>query len=223
VKFVLAMLLAFGLLLVSCKTNRPVPPEGSEHIRMWTPNPLPLLHDDGVAYYKVKDDLFDRKHMTRISIALIVQSGITKPNIEALLGKYFRDAAARKGFYWRPRADHIDVSAFVSPEHMASDMGQWLAMEFKTPADSVPQWQFDDVQFAQIGVAPVDRFGLTDAQRRVVFRKLIEDAHSQPPLMPIPEADSLLQAHHLSRADLDSVSAEGLAKHWAFPTMQVNG
>ena len=190
---------------------------------MMKPNPLPLLHDDGVAYYKVKDDVFDRQHMTRLSIALIVQSGITRQNLEALLSKYFREAEARRGFYWRKKASDIDVSAYASPEHMASEMGQWLATVTKTPADSVPKWQFDDVQMAEVGVPAVQRFGLSDAERRIVYRKLMRNKFSIPSTMaPVAEADSLLKLHPVSDADLDSIAAEGMAKHWAYPPMQIN-
>ncbi len=224
VRFVLASLLAFVLLLSSCKTNRPTVPEGSAHVRMNSPNPLPVLIDHGVTYTKVRDEVFDRKHMTKIFVALILQSGVTKPNVEALLRKYYREAEARRGFHFRPRASDIEVTAYASPEHASSEMGQWLAMLHKYPEDSTPQLQFDDVQFAQIAVAPVERFELSDTQRRIVFRKLMQDAH--PDMRPVTDVkqtvDSLVQVHQLVQADLDSIAAEGQRKHWAYPPMDEN-
>jgi hypothetical protein len=215
---------AFSLLFCSCKTDRPVPPEGSAHVRMNTPNPLPLLSDFGLSYYKVRDEVFDRHHMTKIFVTLVLTDGVTKPAVESVLRKYYRAADARRGFKFRPRASDIEITAYATPEHAASEMDQWLAILYKGPADSTPHLQWDDVQWAQFSVPRSDRFGLSDAQRRIVFRKLMQDKF--PELHPLGEfsaVDSLVAVHHLSRADLDSIAAEGEQKHWAYPPMQVNG
>jgi hypothetical protein len=224
VKVFVACLLCLPLLLTSCKSNRPVPPEGAAHIRMWTPNPLPVLHDEGITYTKVRDELFDGQDLTKISISLLVREGVTRQNLEALLWKYFREADARRGFKFRPRASDIEIAAYGSEDHLAAESGQWLALLYKTPADSVPRLRVDSVQVAQFDVAPTERFGVNEAQRRVIFRKLMQDQY--PDMQPVvnlkPTVDSLVQKFKLSQANLDSIAAEGLAKHWAFPPMQGN-
>ena len=223
-KIVLVCLLPLLLCFCSCQSNRTTAPAGSAGARLMNDDkPAPVQTEFGVTYRKVRDDLFDRKHMTRISIVLIVQDGITRTGVESLLWKYFREADARRGFKFRPRASQIDVSAYVSEDHFNSDMRQWLAIVWKFPTDSTPQEQFDEVQLAQVGVAPAERFGLSDSLRRLLFRRLIQQRTPYvEPLREMKTADSLLKTGIYPQAVLDSISAEGQAKHWAWPPAQIN-
>lgn len=197
-------------------------PEGGAYSRMMShEQPLPDLKAEGVTYKQLDEVVFDRAHMTKITTSLLIEDGITKPNIEALLRKLYRRTAARSDFQYHPHPTDIVICAYLTREHFASGVGQWVAMLEKTPKESEAVVRFDDVQFDVLHEPPVERFGLSDGQRRSVFRDVMLERSLRQGVTgdTLQRRDSIAHHYEISRADLDSLVSEGLRKHWAFPIL----
>jgi hypothetical protein len=221
-RFGLTCLLICSLCFISCKPGRSRVPEGKAFSRMMAhEEPQPDLREEGVTYKQLDEDVFDRGHMTKVTTSLLLEDGITKPNIEALLRKLYRKTAARSDFQYHPHPTDVAIFAYLTREHAESGMGQWVAMLEKTPQESEPVIRFDDVQLDLLHEPPVMRFGLSDEQRRAIFRDVTQerDIAQGGTRDTTVWRDSISRRYKISRLDLDSLVAEGMQKHWAMAVM----
>lgn len=138
-----------------------------------------------------------------------------------------------------PDVTNLAVYGFVSDDNARDGMGTWIAMTFSTVPFSDVEIRFDEGRFNAAWQAPSERFGLSEPQRRALFKELViqedratteaEKAHSgdtREELMNRATAEHELRARYteeLAKArgipvdSLRAISVEALIKGWPFP------
>ncbi len=163
---------------------------------------------------------------------ILVSGNINEENLEALLRQQFDSVMKRRGFQYHDAPTNVYIYTYDTKEKAQAGQGLWLAMLQMSPSDEgepkVTVWK---EKIARIGQEPEEKFGLSEEQRKQVFKEIAaaelratDEAIEREPSDINKQIDlereltekyknELAQKYNLSRDQLDAISLEGV-QNW---------
>lgn len=200
----------------------------------------PIVTEKEVAaieYVILKEDVVDSPAKTQVALEALVSGEISEPSLRTLLDQLYSSASAKKGFKYHKSPTNIYIYLYTSEERAESGMGQWIAMLQKAPSATDPTISINERQIAQIGAEPEERFGLSEEERKEIWKELvlIEDRAMEEAIERYPQdlekqiemerrlidegKNRLAEENGLTQEEIKEISAEGHEKDWPFPRM----
>ena len=151
--------------------------------------PEPETQADIPAYRVVSDRFeYDNPLRSQSEISVFIEEHVTEDNLRSLLDHLYAVAKARGPFQYRERPNYVFVYVH------AREGQEWIAMGSETAASEFTV-QIRHELLATVNDPPAPRFGLTEAERQMIFRDIVrvEDrAHYEAEQLypfPMPEND----------------------------------
>ncbi len=180
--------------------------------------------------YSVYDEeIYEIPLKTQVLLRVLVSGEITEAGLRALLNKLYASTKARTGFKYHQSPTNIYIYAFTSKEKGQSGSIAHLGM---SNGQAKPVITVSERQMAQLGKKPKQRFGLTEAERKRIYKEIFkaeemglkaaEKKHGSPaPLEAIKRysdqyRNQLAKKHELARNQLGEINMEGIEKDWPF-------
>lgn len=124
-------------------------------------------------YSVLDEDIYDTAIKTQVVLNILVSGEISEPGLRALLDMLYSSIRARGGFKYYNPPTNVFIYAFTSKERAESGW-LWVAMLQKIYDDVKPTISINERQIAQLGAKPEEKFGLSEAKRKQIWRELIE-------------------------------------------------
>ena len=125
-----------------------------------------------MTYQILDEETSDVPIKTQVTVNLLVSGTITQEGLKKLLGNFYREIMARRGFKYHEAPTNVYIFAYTSKERAESGY-LWIAMLDKSYSDSGPKISINERQLALLGLEPGDRFGLTEEQRVAIFQEIV--------------------------------------------------
>ncbi len=186
----------------------------------------------------VKEDIYDAPIKSQITQYILIKSNISKDGLEILLHNQFEMLMKRSGFKYRKNPTNIYIFVYNDKEKAIVEQGLWLAMlEFIKNYNDKPVISIREEQIALLRKKPEEKFGLTEAQRKEIFKEIIKTERRSikeaEKLYPsnlkkqVVKADELnekfqnmlAKKYNLSSEHLDSIGMEGIKNLWVRPSL----
>ncbi|MEX2528558.1 MAG: hypothetical protein WEA09_13060 [Gemmatimonadota bacterium] len=167
----------------------------------------------------------------------IVASGTpTVEELEAELTRRFQAARDRRGFEHHNPATNIFIYIYGTEEQARAGQGLWLGMLAFTPSDDgQPIVTVSDARSAAASREPEERYGLSEQERREIFREIAaaEDRAMQEAMERVPDSEVMRQIelerelgeqfkaelasrYGLTLDELRAISSEGVLAGWPY-------
>jgi hypothetical protein len=189
---------------------------------------------DAVTYAISSEKISDTPIKTQIEQHVVVTGIPERQGLEAEILKRYRTAMARRGFRYHNPATNIFIYVYGTKEQAQAGQGLWIGMLAKTPFEKTePRVQISDERLAALNRPPEARLGLSEPQRRVVFREIIaaEDRGTREATARVPDSQVMRQTelerelqskykadvarrHKLTNNQLREIAIEGISKGW---------
>jgi len=122
----------------------------------------------------VDEDKYDAPVKTQIKIQGIVSGTVTEPGLNTLLHNLYIKANETRGFkHHGGKPTHVFIYLYSSREHLASGMGQWIAMLEKVGESTSPRISVNTIQLDATIQAPTKEHGLSEADRRRLYKEYV--------------------------------------------------
>lgn len=187
-----------------------------------------------LTYTLLNEEIYDKPIKTQIEQHIVVSGVPSKRNLEAEILKRYRAALNRRGFRYHNPATNIYIYVYGSEEQARAGQGLWIGMLAKSFSDKdVPQVLVNEERLAALSSAPEQRFGLSEAERKEVFREVAaaEDRATREAMALVPDSDIMKQIelerkltqkykaevarkYGLTEDHLLKISVEGVKKGW---------
>lgn len=184
-------------------------------------------------YEIVTDETSDTPIKVQVEQHILVSGDISEESLEALLRQQFDSAMKRRGFRHHDTPTNVYIYIYETREKAQAGQGLWLAMLQMGPLEEgLPEITVRAEQIARIGQEQEEIFGLSEDQRKQVFREIVsverratDDAMKREPanidkqfalerkLVEKYKVD-LAKKYNVTREQLDEISVEGLEKQW---------
>jgi hypothetical protein len=150
----------------------------------------------GITYTLVDEKVSDTPIRTQVAQHLVVSGLPTKAQLEAEGLSRYRAAVARRGCRYFNPPTNIFVYVYGTKEQALAQQGLWIAMIAKGFSDKgEPRVVVNEERLAALRQAPAERFGLSEATRKHVFRDLAaaEDRATRDAMARVPDSEVLRQ------------------------------
>ena len=195
-------------------------------------------------YEVLKNKLYDAPIKTQVEMRILVTETVTEQGLRALLEKLYAEQMKRRGFTFHTKLTHVFIYVHPDKERGAEESTGWIAMLAKTGEDSKPDITVNKKLMAVLREKPVVKFGLTERQRKAVWREMIhaedrstKEAEAAYPLDPRKALDraqfdkqvdmqralnakydaQIAKRHGLTKKQLQAIAVEGATKQWPMP------
>jgi hypothetical protein len=125
-------------------------------------------------YSVLNEKVTDTAFRAQIILEVLVTGRVTEEGLRDLLNELYASLKERKGFKYYTSPSHVYIFAYMSREHQIAGVGQWIAMLEMTPSSRRPYINMDRRQLDQIGIEPQSRSGLSEIERRKIWRELVK-------------------------------------------------
>lgn len=188
-------------------------------------------------YVIVKEDKYDAPVKTQVEQHILVTGEINEENLKDLLRQQFDSIMQRRGFKHHDAPTNVYIYTYDTKERAEAEQGLWLAMLQMSPLDNgEPEITIKREQIARIGQEPEEKFGLSEAQRKEIYKEIIEaerratdeaivreptDINKQVKLqqeLTEKYKDELANKYSLNEDQLISIGNEGITNQWPRPT-----
>lgn len=133
----------------------------------------PAVSSAAAKYTVVDEKVSDTALKTQIEQHIVVAGVPTKSGLEAEILDRYRAAQTRRGFRYHNPATNIFIYVYGSMEQARAGQGLWIGMIAKGFSDrGEPEVLINDERLAAFGKPAENRFGLSEAMRRQVFREI---------------------------------------------------
>ena len=198
--------------------------------------PLSGLAGD-VTYTLIDEKIYDQPIKTQIEQHIVVSGVPSKANLEAEISERYRTALARRGFRYHNPPTNIYIYVFGSEEQARAGQGLWVGMLAKSYSDKgIPQVLVNEERLGALSAAPKERHGLSEAERKQVFREIAaaEDRATREAMARVSDSEIMKQIdlereltqkyktevarkRGLTYDDLFEISVEGVKMGWPMP------
>jgi len=139
-------------------------------------NPPPVEKHEIVKlnYTVLSENIHDVPIKTQVELNILVSGDISDTGLRKLLNELYSSIKARTGFQYHTSPTNIYIYAFTSKDRYESASGQWIAMLQKSPGDLKPTISINQHQIAQLGKKPEKRFGLSEEERKKIWKEIIQ-------------------------------------------------
>ena len=206
--------------------------------------PAQILSKDIIKHEILNNEIYDAPVKTQVVLdVLILDKNIDKQTVTDLLNYLYDQSIKRTGFKYHKNPTNIFIYAYTTKEKAESGMGQWIGMISKSYNDNKPSISLSDVQFKSLSLKPIEKFGLSEAERLEIWNKSIKiedraqkEADVKYPLDKIgitindiknnsamynklkeKYISNLAKEYNITTSIIDSIGVEGLTKGWSFP------
>lgn len=180
-----------------------------------------------VEYQLVNDEIDDMPIKTQVVRHVVVSRETPVEEMRGFLLEQRDLVAAMRRFQHHESPTHIGVYAYESVDKARAGSGQWLGMLLQLPGKQPEITLRDNILGTPAHVAR-ERFGYSEAERQKIYREIVAcedrgtlDAIEREPSdldrqMALEQSlwdkykDELADRRGLTRAQLDSLSAEGI-------------
>ena len=190
--------------------------------------------DKEVTYTVYDEKIYDAPIKTQIEQKIVVHGVPSSGGLRREILRRFSSAKSRRGFKYHDRPTNIYIYVFGSEEQAAAGQGLWIGMIAMVPLDrKTPRVEISESRLQALSSPPEDRFGLSENERKVVFREIVaaeeratQDAVERVPNSRIKEQVSLesdlghqykldlAKKYGLSEEQLQAIGLEGIEKGW---------
>lgn len=190
-----------------------------------------------VSYTLIDEQIYDKPIKTQIGQHIVVSGIPSKADLKAEISKRYRAALARRGFRYHNPATNIYIYVYGTEEQARAGQGLWIGMLAKSYSDKgVPEVMVNDERLAALSATPEKRFGLSEAQRKQVFREVAdaEDRATREAMARVPDSQIMKQIelereltekykaevarkYGLTKDHLLKISVEGVRNGWLAP------
>jgi hypothetical protein len=190
-----------------------------------------------VTYALVNEEIYDKPIKTQIAQHIVVSGVPSKAGLEAEISKRYRAALNRRGFRYHNPPTNIYIYVYASQEQARAGQGLWVGMLAKSYSDDGdPRVLVNEDRLAALSSVPEQRFGLSEAGRKQVFREVAgaEDRATQEAMARVPDSQIIKQIelerklakkykaevarrHGLTEDHLLKIIVEGVKKGWPAP------
>ena len=180
----------------------------------------------------IRNEIDDMPIKTQVARHLVTSRETSPEDMRALLLSQRDAVSAMRGFTHHSSPTHIGVYAYDSAEKARAGTGQWLGMLLQLPGKA-PEVTLRDDLLGRPAPPPGERFGLSEVKRQGVYKAIVacEDRGTLAAIEREPNdferqlalekslwetyKNELAQRNGLTRAQLDSLSQEGIEKDWS--------
>jgi hypothetical protein len=192
-----------------------------------------------IEYTVLEELVTDQPDKAMVRLEILV-SALPEPGLRELLLRIYGKALERP-FKYHEQPTVVAIYAYRSVEHYGSGLAQWVGMLFKGPSDRGPEISIKREVLSAEFSPPGQRYGLTEVERRALFRELIlaerraeRQANRAYPLdgrtldgwskwetlferLRKEYAGAVASKHNLDRLQLESIGREGIRANWPIP------
>jgi hypothetical protein len=185
----------------------------------------------------VNEAIYDLPIKTQIEQHIVVFGVPTEAELRLEILKRYRSAKARRGFRYHNRATNIYIYIYATKKQAAAEGGRWIGMIAMGPSDKAePRVVINQTRLAALSQKPEGRFGLSEQERKKVFRRIAaaEDRATREAMARFPDSQVMKQInlesklqekyraeiagkYSLTEDQLLKISVEGVRKGWVFP------
>ncbi|MBX3493405.1 MAG: hypothetical protein KF899_10605 [Parvibaculum sp.] len=193
-----------------------------------------LAKADDVMFSLLDEEIYDVQIKTQIAQNIVVLGLPSEAEIRTELTDRYRAAMARRGFEYHNPATNIYIYIYGSEEQARAGQGLWVGMLAKSALNNgEPQITISESRLAALSNAPEDRFGLSEDQRKRVFRETVasENRATKEAMARVPNSELMKQIqlegelmekykgevarkYGLSEEQMLQISVEGIKSGW---------
>ena len=189
-----------------------------------------------ISFIVVKDEVDDLPLKANVSQEIVVTGVPSRKSLKAELLKRYREVRTRKGFKYYDSPTSIYLYIYGTKEQALAGQGLWVAMLLWRVQDGKPEVSFDNDRLAELSTSSKNRFGISEAKRKQVFRELAgaEDRAMVEAMAQVPSTEFIRQSnlerqlgkkykgklarkYGITRAELSKIGSEGVKKGWVAP------
>jgi len=135
---------------------------------------LPSPATDSLRYEILDEETHDSQIKAQVVLQVLVQGDLRESSLRLLLEELYAEAMGKQGFQYHDGTTNVYIYLFSSKEYAASRY-QWVAMLEKSFSDASPKITVDRDRLEDY-ISPSQstlRYGLTEGQRRVIFKDIV--------------------------------------------------
>lgn len=187
-----------------------------------------------VSFATVDEIVSDTPIKTQISQHVVVSGVPTRSELEAEILRRYRSALGRSGFRYHNPPTNIYIYVYGSEAQAKDGSGGWIGMLAKSYGDQgEPAVTINDDRLAALSKGPETRVGLSEAQRKQIFRELgnAEYRATQEAMARVPDSriqeqinlersltekyrDQVIRKHGLTPNQVSEITVEGATLGW---------
>jgi hypothetical protein len=197
----------------------------------------------------VAESTYDIPAKTQIERHIVVDTSVTPQSARALLEAQHSELSARRGFRFHDSPTNVYIYLYATRAHAAAGEGLWLAMLDRSFGEVTPNIHVKEEAIADLHRPKVVKFGLSEAERIAVYQAIVtaEDSTDKAAQMRYPDPvrgsraaylanlrrqgeyreqlldrakRQLARRYGLTRAQLDSLTSEGMQRQWPMPPLR---
>ena len=192
------------------------------------------LPESGITYSVVDEKISDTPIKTQIEQHIVASGVPTKEELETVILQRYHSAKSRRGFRHHNPATNFYIYVYGTKEQASAGQGLWIGMVAMGPMDKrEPRVLINEERLAALSQEPEERFGLSEQERREVFRGIAtaEDRATQEAMARVPDSQimkqielerelgekykaELAQKYGLTEGQLREIMVEGVTKGW---------
>lgn len=190
----------------------------------------------GITYSVVDEKISDTPIKTQIEQHVIASGVPTRAELEAEILQRYRSAKSRRGFRHHNPATSVYIYVYGTKEQASAGQGLWIGMVAMGPSDKgEPRVSINEERLAALSRDPEERFGLSEQERKEVFRDVVaaEDRATREAAARVPDSEimkqidvqrelmqeyktDLAQTYSLTEDQLSQITVEGITKGWPY-------
>jgi len=122
----------------------------------------------------IDEEKYDAPAKTQVVYHALVSGELTEAGLRDVLAALYAKALKTAGLKnYSGRVTHVFVYLYTTEAHFKSGSGQWIAMLSRVGEDAAKDIKIRKESFSQIAAKSEDKFGLSEVQRKEVFRLLL--------------------------------------------------
>ena len=195
-------------------------------------------------YRVLNRKVYDVPIKTQVQLDLLVSDNLAPATLKSLLAKLFLQTDKEQRFKHHTYPTHVFIYAYSDKKRAESGTGGWVAMLSKVGDSGKPSIKVNDKLLALLKQKPVLKFGLTEEQRKEVFKEAViaerrslnemdakyrtvssgkaTDAQLKEQYKYQSELETKYKAeickrHSLTDDQLLAIAVEGVKKQWPMP------
>ncbi|NZA28657.1 hypothetical protein H0E84_19975 [Luteimonas sp. SJ-92] len=194
------------------------------------------LPESGITYLVIDEKVSDTPIKTQIEQQIVVSSVPTRAGLEDEIFRRYRSARARRGFRHHNVATNIYIYVYGTKEQANAGQGLWIGMIAMGPLDKEePRVLISEERLAALSHVPEERFGLSEEERKKVFREsaAAEDRATREAMARVPGSqimkqidmereleekykNELVRKYDLTNEQLQEIVVEAAMKGWPY-------
>ncbi len=167
----------------------------------------------------LKEEESDTPIKTQVVQYLQAPKEWTPEQMRRFLAKRFKEIQKRRGYQYHEKPTNVFLYLYFSRREYQDTTAGWVAMLSFTPGYATASVRVRDELIAVRQQGPQMRFGLTEGQRKKIYRDIVsmEDVFMEDPETVEKAAKAVARKYGLTTEQIHKIGAEGVRNHWPMP------